>query len=370
MKIDAHYFALLAFARGVGFNKEAAYQIAYASQFVDDAKINQITLDEITPQAVLRELIPENFLLNMATCHSYFKINTFNYEAMLNNTTAFHFVPGCEGTSFSKKMRCKEESPIIMDILNEVKTVSSKQDHHPIELGVVLHAYADTFAHQGFSGIVSKVNDIRDQCPLDDVYDNQINEIKLFVLKQLPEEHSDNIPAYGHGQAYHYPDYPYLHWEYAYDRTDNFSLGYKKVKVANPDRYIRAFQNIKTHLQEYLKNHPEYRDDNVEFNNYELFFANLISQTRTDKRISNWQQIFIDQKLLQQHDKGFYYDENEWLREAFLDFKPHRYQSRTVREAVVADDFFASNWYKFYQAVSWYKELFYESANKYELFKR
>ena len=39
MKIDAHYYALLAFCRACGFDKESACTIAHASQFVDDAKI-------------------------------------------------------------------------------------------------------------------------------------------------------------------------------------------------------------------------------------------------------------------------------------------------------------------------------------------
>ncbi len=44
MKIDAHYYTVLAFARMVGYKKEIAHQIAYASQFVDDAKINKMSL--------------------------------------------------------------------------------------------------------------------------------------------------------------------------------------------------------------------------------------------------------------------------------------------------------------------------------------
>lgn len=44
MKKDAHYFALLALARSVGIEKETAHKIAYASQFVDDARVNKITL--------------------------------------------------------------------------------------------------------------------------------------------------------------------------------------------------------------------------------------------------------------------------------------------------------------------------------------
>ncbi|MBW2005917.1 MAG: hypothetical protein JRI72_15210, partial [Deltaproteobacteria bacterium] len=46
MKIDAHYYAVLAFARAIGFDKDSAYQVAYASQFVDDAKINLMYLKE------------------------------------------------------------------------------------------------------------------------------------------------------------------------------------------------------------------------------------------------------------------------------------------------------------------------------------
>jgi len=50
---------------------------------------------------------------------------------------------------------CKKESKIIKSIVEEA--VNSAD---PIKLGITLHAYADTFSHQGFSGIVSKVNDV------------------------------------------------------------------------------------------------------------------------------------------------------------------------------------------------------------------
>ena len=47
-------------------------------------------------------------------------------------------------------MRCKEESHVIKDIVNE-----ALGQNDLIKLGIVLHAYADTFVHQGFSGILS-----------------------------------------------------------------------------------------------------------------------------------------------------------------------------------------------------------------------
>ena len=43
MEISSHYYALLALCRTCGINKEIAHKIAYASQFVDDAKINCLT---------------------------------------------------------------------------------------------------------------------------------------------------------------------------------------------------------------------------------------------------------------------------------------------------------------------------------------
>jgi len=42
LKKDAHFYAVLALSRACGFKKKSANDIAYASQFVDDAKINLI----------------------------------------------------------------------------------------------------------------------------------------------------------------------------------------------------------------------------------------------------------------------------------------------------------------------------------------
>jgi hypothetical protein len=109
MKKDAHFYALLAMARSVGIEKETAHKIAYASQFVDDAKVNKITLADDNPGAILSGLKKDfgdsEKIINAATCHNYFIVNTFNYGAMINNTTAFHFVPGCDGNKVLLK-RC------------------------------------------------------------------------------------------------------------------------------------------------------------------------------------------------------------------------------------------------------------------------
>ena len=57
MKIDAHYYAVLGFCRACGFNRESACTIAYASQFVDDAKINHVVIEGDIPEGVKYDTI-------------------------------------------------------------------------------------------------------------------------------------------------------------------------------------------------------------------------------------------------------------------------------------------------------------------------
>ena len=156
MRIDAHYYAVLAFAIQCGFKKASAKTLAYASQYVNKTKINQLTIDGPTYGIDLDCKIT-NSLINMSTCHSYGHLKTYNLAAMINNTCAFHFVPACDGDKFAWKMICKPEGPI----LREIKDRAIKEDDL-VKLGIVLHAWADSYSHQGFSGLFSKPNDIQE----------------------------------------------------------------------------------------------------------------------------------------------------------------------------------------------------------------
>jgi len=363
MKKDTHFYALLAMARSVGIEKEASHKIAYASQFVDDARVNKITLADDNPKAILSEIKKDcgdsEKIINAATCHNYFIVNTFNYGAMINNTTAFHFVPGCDGESFVKKMRCKKESPIIMDIL---KAALKKDD--PIKLGITLHAYADTFSHQGFSGILSKVNDVEEIAT-----SNKIEEdvgLKGFANKlfnQVKYETKDTyLPAYGHGQVFTYPDIPYLDWKYCFDSSNDFSEEYKTTRISNKERFTDAFKEIKKHLQTFLENNSQYRDDSVAEVNENKFFSTLVLKEKEEDRIQSWKEFMIDEELFDEDDELLNYDENMWLKEAFQFFITEDFNDRIVKEVYLEEDFLNSNWYKYYKETQWYKELFFESA--------
>lgn len=77
-------------------------------------------------------------------------------------------------------MLCKEESPIILDILSEAKI-----SNDPIKFGLTLHAYADTFTHQGFSGIISKVYNVDKERGFNQVHQGYLYLLWNFQLKDL-----------------------------------------------------------------------------------------------------------------------------------------------------------------------------------------
>lgn len=249
MKKDAHFYAVLAFCRGCGFKKEIAFEIAYASQFVDDAKIDHIVMKDCPDDTDYRIIDNQTCYYNMATSHGYFDIKTLHYDSMINNTTAFHFVPGCVGQNFSKKMRCSEESPVIKRIMEDVIDESD-----PIVLGVVLHAYADTFSHQGFSGIISKVNDIKN-VKAHSRTRLSFKDIKLLLVNwaRMKSKVFDRwldrlMPAYGHGQALDYSDIPYLKWSYEYDYSDEFSNEFKSTGIIDTGAFFGLFPSYDANI--------------------------------------------------------------------------------------------------------------------------
>jgi hypothetical protein len=368
MKRDAHYYAILAFCRACGFKKTSAHVIAYASQSVDDAKINLIFFKKHSGLRFEHDIVNNRpAFFNMATCHSYFRMKTFSYEAMVNNTSAFHFVPGCQGENFTKKLRCKEQSPVVLDILKDVLV-----EDDLIKLGIVLHAYVDTYSHQGFSGMLSKVNDIK-RCEAKNQVNLGLLERILNIFKQFSKDKYDKyfdriMPAYGHAQAMDFPDIPYLEWSYEYDFSDEFHGSYKSVEIDNKERYKQAFNTAVKYLENYLIKYPHYSDSSLKFDNIDILMDTLLLEVTDRKRENNWKRVLVDQGLFDKEDKELLnYEADQWLREAFSNFDRKVFDSRKVEGVQLADSFLTSNWYHFYLSVKWYKRKFFEYCLKYKL---
>ncbi|HEY1405806.1 MAG TPA: DUF6765 family protein, partial [Spirochaetota bacterium] len=358
MEISSHYYALLAFCRARGFSRDVAEKIAHASQFVDDATINKMTIKNPRSAIECDTIADRKCFFDMATCHSYFRVKTFNYTSMIRNTSAFHFVPGCSGPTFSKKMRCKEESPVIGKILD-----ASLKDADVIKFGMLLHVYADTFSHQGFSGLLSEVNNI-DELASSEKVSRSISEFVISVKNWFGKSNIDKlfdkaVPGYGHAQAFTFPDEPYLVWSYEYDASEDMSEQTQKSgKINNPDRFTRAFEKMTGFLDSYLKLHPEYRDSAVQPPAMGKLYDTLVAALPADKRIDKWRQLMVTEKLMDKKDPALVFDNTLWLKKAFSNFDADKFDAREVYDVVLSDGFETSEWYSYYRAAKWYKNEF------------
>ncbi len=192
------------------------------------------------------------------------------------------------------------------------------------------HPYLDTSSHQGFSGILSKVNDIKNCRALSHIPGSLLNRlIKMF--KYVSKDRFDSlldsgVPAYGHGQVMVYPDLPFLRWSYEYDYSSEFREGYRSTGIIeNRERYRRAFSRVKEYLSDYLNRHPEYRDNVLSFNDFTVLFDTLTSQGTDKGRIKRWIETIVKAGLFQDSDSALSYDKDLWLKEAFRNYEKEEF---------------------------------------------
>lgn len=355
MDKSSHYYALLALCRLCGMKKGASVKVAYASQYVDDALINKLIFLDPEKKHTLIKTDDTNTFFGMATCHAYYKIKTFNYYSMVNNTIPFHFIPGLDGDSFIRKLRCKKKSPVIVKILE-----NSLDDDNLIKFGMLLHPYADSYAHQGFSGLLSMVNDIENCQNKSKFYKD------LFLLqgiRKLPQfdKNLDRVcPAYGHAQAFTYPDTPYLKWYYEYDESEAFRGKFTKSEQDNVERYKTAFEDMEKYINNFLTKHDKYKDVNAGQDDKKDFYKLLSFECSNRNKIKKWMKFIVEKELFDKKDSNLSYDEYKWLKEAFKDFKKVKYNRRVVENVILKDNFEDSSWYAFYKAVKWYKNEFFK----------
>jgi hypothetical protein len=165
-----------------------------------------------------------------------------------------------------------------------------------------------------------------------------------------------------------FPDYPCMEWSYEYDYSDEFNGSYKMIEIDNKERYKRAFNSIKKHLENYLLNNIQYLDIDLKFTNFDVLIDTLLSESTDKKREEKWQRVLIEQGLFNKEDlDSIIYQDDKWLKDAFVNYDPQVFNNRVVEEVHLADNFLDSNWYQFYLAVKWYKGKFFKYCSKYQL---
>jgi hypothetical protein len=241
MQIDFHHATTYVLARLAGFNRGDAGKIAYAAQYVDDATSSGTV--HFDNRAQYQRISSAHGMLDLR-----------NTKAVANHVVwiPFHFLPGNGGKgagrnlagNFINKIVCTPNSPVARQMVrNAIRERDKAYGLH--RFGVVMHVYADTWAHQGFAGVLDKINEVE--------HAREISNSGVFAggLKRfLHDLLDDALPPLGHGRAMTLPDMPFLEWEY---RNGNGAL----ILRNNTKSFCDAARAMFKAMQQYQAGDPD-----------------------------------------------------------------------------------------------------------------
>jgi hypothetical protein len=251
MQIDFHHAATYVVSRLAGFDHEAASVVAHAAQYVDDAT-HDGALDFVTGERYVR----------VTSAHKTFDIKLNGNEA--DNRLVwvpFHFLPGNEQPpagidakeAYLRRMMCKPDSAVARAmVLDCVRRQDLPFALH--RLGIALHTYVDTWAHQQFVGVLCELNRLKDvTVDPDPAYvDSDVYGDLASGLSRLEGFIAGHLPV-GHAAALTLPDMPFLRWRFTRRNGD-------RVVRDNPTDFLAAAHGAFNMARRYLAHDTELAD--------------------------------------------------------------------------------------------------------------
>ena len=213
MDIEFHYWITGILAREAGFSEEEAKLIAYSSQYVDENDVS-ITVEDKASGDTYTNFISQT--LNILKPK----------DELMRIYPIYHFIPGHpEAPSarrrdgkmhlFNATPNCKFANELFKDAF------TAKEDVRLYRIGIATHAYADTWAHQNFTG-----------------WHETFNAIGF-----------NPIPNIGHADAQHHPDWVGHRW------PDNRLVD---GEINNNHRFLSAAEELFRRYTDYLISMGQY----------------------------------------------------------------------------------------------------------------
>jgi hypothetical protein len=245
VNIDFHYGVIYVTSRLAGMSKEQAQIVAHACQYVDDA----------TTPGLLEFAGGETFD-RFASAHKLFDYrNVLNIENRVV-WAPFHFLPGGQGNNLEDKSICQPDSLVAKAMTRRaIEARGSDNDLH--RLGVTLHVYVDTWAHQGFSGTISKHNTIVSLYGDEHDHNTWLGKLKGYLAdagENIESLTLDAISRLGHGAALHFPDMPWAKWGYTNGH-------HQKIERDNLPNFMQAADMACKVVQGFLKGNKQYENE-------------------------------------------------------------------------------------------------------------
>lgn len=302
MNINFHYAAVKVLAHHAGFSKRESQLIAYASQYTDDAAEHEpMALDKDPDVPGIRfehgEFDP------ICTAHKQLDYvrGMLKQQARLYVYVCFHFIPSLQGTRRNGRFRKVKKDGrlarrLVGTALEAWKTAESEDESTRalMSLGIALHSYADTWAHQGFSGYWDRRdNDIRSlKTRGPDARWRRVNLLREFLSYAAPD--------IGHAEAGMLPDRSEVHWKCQPSKRS-------RQEQCNCEAFLGAAEKILGLLSGATGKGEEWRT--VETRLRRCFLNPLPDNKRFGRRERHeWRRQFPG--------LGFHYDERAWFSNA------------------------------------------------------
>ena len=254
MQIDFHHGVTYVLARLAGFSHDEAQIIAHSAQYVDDA-VDDGTLFFDNEGAY--EFI--------SSAHKMLDYRNFSKLANHHVWIPFHFLPGNDldpklrgkVPDFVQQAICRPNSVTAREMV--ARAIFNRDHQHALyRLGITMHVYADTWAHQGFAGIVHPVNTVKEILDHEGRRDETMHQRleEYFegnwwekVLDALKSKVVSDLSPLGHGAVLSYPDRPYLNWQY---RDWQGQL----IRRDNPSDFLQAAEHMHTAMVRFHRGDP------------------------------------------------------------------------------------------------------------------
>lgn len=225
MNIDFHYGIVYAVARLGGMSVDEARTVAHSCQYVDDA----------TTEGLLKFAGGETFE-RIASAHDLIDYKNADDNQNRRIWVPFHFLPGAQGDTLDQRAVCRPNSDVARMMVR--RSLAAHDAYNALHrLGVTLHVYVDTWAHQGFAGIESDYNRITHLEGDDYDHDTWRGRLSHMLVKfglDVATVSIDMVSGLGHGAALHFPDMPWVRWRYRCKGSHEF------VERDNLPAYIEA----------------------------------------------------------------------------------------------------------------------------------
>jgi len=318
MQEDMHYYGTYAVARAAGLTTEDARVIAYSAQYVDDSTHNESHEHE-----------DGGMLRSIATAHHTAQVAhnaKCDHVEQRKVWVPFHFFPGNQGSSPSERLICRKNSQLARARVTNHIPYAWSVNYGLQLIGIMAHVYLDTFSHYGFSGVSSRQNAVDGgsfdlQVENDEMRSYIEGKFGNFLKKHAPDFVTENwrkamsaaielgSGTLGHGSVGTYPDRPFLHWSFKYEKSNKIS------ERNNPETYMEGCEFLHQRFMEFAaKRYGDGKHTPVPFEDIREKVKKVIQlEARKEDRINAWREAIKSGSLFKpSENEALEYSPDEW----------------------------------------------------------